>query len=86
MTARNPWQPGAGPWVACIERPHLTRPGEVLRSYPWSAEPARWGGWSWTSNPEDAIRYDTKAEALAAVAGPRRVGWRRIAHRVGGTP
>lgn len=90
MTGRVPWDPQAGPWVAFVESPHpRARPDgpTTLRAYPWPhGDPADWQGWSWTSVLEDAIRYDSKAEALAAVAGPRRRGVRRVAHLIDNPP
>lgn len=86
MTGRRAWDPKAGPWVAYVERPHPNSHNGVrtMRSYPFPhGDPDMWAGMSWTTTATDAIRYDTRAEALAVIAGPRRRGWRRVAHRIG---
>jgi len=76
MAARRPWQEGAGPWVSWVDRPHQVHGAPaIMRSF-------RWSGWgTWTTILDDAMRYDTKAEALADIAGPRSPGVTRHAMR-----
>ena len=82
MTAKRPWEDGAGPWVSWTEQPNQRVPGRTLRSFRWrpASETPGWG--SWTTSPHDGVRYDTKAEALADIAGPRRRGLTRHAARI----
>lgn len=82
MTARRPWEEGAGPWVSWIERPHIKHPAPaVMRDFRWAPQSDVRGFASWTAMLDDALRYDTKAEALADIAGPRRKGMTRHAMR-----
>lgn len=76
MTARSPWDPEAGPWVGFIDEPHPRRVAQArikLRSYVHRDDPADRRIWGWTTNVADAIRYDSKREALAAVRRGRSV-------------
>ena len=81
MTARRPYDPDAGPWVAFRDVP--ARHGAGTRRHYLREMPS--GGVSTTVAIEDTIRFDTKAEALAAtaVAWPHRAaGCRKGAERV----
>lgn len=84
MTARAYYDPEAGPWVAYREVPRTNRKtGEVERrkDYPWSARSV-WP--SYIGTPEEALRFDTKKEALEFIKGwhpVRRRGIRLGAER-----
>lgn len=87
MTARPHYDSEAGSWVAydtgiaVIKSNRLPawHPGGYTRSYLWS-ESNGFGGLSLTSVPTEALRYDTKAEALAAASTfARRPGAARVA-------
>lgn len=82
MVARRPYQDGAGPWVAYMDHTRYSAKTDTrvpCRSYVYNTTTA-WG--SWTGTKADAMRFDTKAEALAFVRrGPRRRGIRTGAER-----
>ncbi len=72
MTARLHYEPDAGPWVAYREN-------DEGRDYIWRLD-ARYGiprVWQYqrkdTPPPHDALRFDTKAEALTAIRTLGRV-------------
>lgn len=71
MTAKSPWESGAGPWVAYRDEPN--RQGTANRRVYLNTVSAVYVGSTLTR--ADAIRFDTKAEALAAAsqAWPMRV-------------
>lgn len=75
MTARWHWQDGAGEWVAFRDEPRRSwmPPGPNLRMYLWDKA-------TLTTSPSDCVRFDTKAEAMAAARArwPRRVQGCRI--------
>lgn len=81
MAVRRHFDPKAGPWVAFKHSPKSDRPHEQRKAYPWSDD-APWQ--AYTSDPKDALRFDTKAEALAFIRNwnPRRAGVVTGAERV----
>jgi hypothetical protein len=68
------------PWVAWVEGPHPEKPKERLTMYLWR------GVGTWTVDVNDAARFHTRKEALAAVddSGPRRIGTRKGATKMEG--
>ena len=85
MTARRPWEDGAGPWVAYRDEPRRVRnpetkrydvPGETRRCYLYDHE----RGTGMLGDPAKCVRFDTKAEALEAARErwPMRVKGCRI--------
>lgn len=84
MTARQAYEDGAGDWVAYREE--LSRDGTRQVRHFLKREPSMWV--STTVTAGDAVRFDTKAEALAAagVAWPvRGLGVRKGAERIRST-
>lgn len=88
MTARPYYDADAGEWVAYRDEPkrrrtaggrgkdYVTVPGETTRCYLYDAD----RGTGMVGSPEQCVRFDTKAEALAAARArwPRRVQGCRI--------
>lgn len=71
MTAKHSWEPDAGPWVAYRDEPN--RDGTSTRRWYLANDSAVHS--SLTYKQQDAVRFDSKAEALAAGrrAWPNRV-------------
>lgn len=67
MAAREPWDAAAGRWVAYVEGPNPRPPHSRRRVYLRSIAP--WH--SQTTTAADALRFDTKREAVAAIRGLR---------------
>jgi hypothetical protein len=68
VTARRPYEAGAGPWVARREGPHPRRAGEQQTTYLHRAAEAT----GWTSDAAAALRFDTRREAEDALRVARR--------------
>lgn len=78
MSERRSFDPDAGPWVAYRDEPARRWNTDTRRYQPVPGQTTRWYAHSTLStaaNPEGGLRYDTKAEALAAARKrwPRRV-------------
>lgn len=85
MTARNPWEWEAGPWVAYRDEPKRRRNPEtkeyetvpgVTRCYLYDHRT----GVGMVGSPDKCVRFDTRAEAMAAARDrwPGRVRGCRI--------
>lgn len=72
MVALKPWETGAGPWVAYRDEPwrqfnsetkrYEPTPDRIQRIYLWQAT----GLMAGSTSKDDCVRFNTKAEALAA--------------------
>lgn len=82
MTARAAYDADAGQWVAYRDEPkrrrnpegrgYVTVPGETTRCYLYDHKT----GVGMVGSPEKCVRFDTKAEALAAA----RARWSQRVH------
>lgn len=84
MTAREHFDPSAGVWIAWYEGLNV-RTGVPNRTYLRSG-PFGLRHTSWTTTAADAIRFDTKAEAMLAMntirPGRMPAGYRKGASRI----